>query len=134
MGKHWIISSNPDEFDVEKAFKEDNSVEWSRGQYTISKDDIVYIYISKPIQAIKFKTKVANVVEDTMVLKLVKRLNPEKFSLNHLHEHGLNGNVQGKITISNELLEYIKQQEQDYPLNQFYTVLQAQERHMNFQT
>ena len=76
----------------------------------------------------------ANVVEDTMVLKLVKRLNPEKFSLNHLHEHGLNGNVQGKITISNELLEYIKQQEQDYPLNQFYTVLQAQERHMNFQT
>lgn len=118
MGKHWIISSNPDEFDVEKAFKEDNSVEWSRGQYTISKDDIVYIYISKPIQAIKFKTKVANVVEDTMVLKLVKRLNPEKFSLNHLHEHGLNGNVQGKITISNELLEYIKQQEQDYPLNQ----------------
>ena len=118
MGKHWIISSNPDEFDVEKAFKEDNSVEWGRGQYTISKDDIVYIYISKPIQAIKFKTKVANVVEDTMVLKLVKRLNPEKFSLNHLHEHGLNGNIQGKITIGNELLEYIKQQEQDYPLNQ----------------
>ena len=117
MGKYWIISSNPDEFDVEKAFKEDDSVEWSRGQYTISKDDIVYIYISKPIQAIKFKTKVASVVENTMVLKLVKRLNPKKFSLNHLQEHGLKGNVQGKITIGNELLKYIKQQEQE-PLNQ----------------
>lgn len=117
MGKYWIISSNPDEFDVEKAFKEDDSVEWSRGQYTISKDDIVYIYISKPIQAIKFKTKVANVIENIMVLKLVKRLNPEKFSLNRLQEHGLNGNVQGKITITGELFEYIKQQEQE-PLNQ----------------
>jgi len=117
VGKYWIISSNPDEFDVEKAFKEDDSVEWSRGQYTISKDDIVYIYISKPIQAIKFKTKVANVIENIMVLKLVKRLNPEKFSLNRLQEHGLNGNVQGKITITGELFEYIKQQEQE-PLNQ----------------
>ncbi|WP_122867347.1 McrB family protein [Campylobacter showae] len=52
-----------------------------------------------------------------MVLKLVKRLNPEKFSLNRLQEHGLNGNVQGKITITGELFEYIKQQEQE-PLNQ----------------
>ena len=114
---YWIISSDPNKFDVEKVFEEDNSVEWSRGQYTISKDDIVYIYISKPIQAIKFKTKVASVVENTMVLKLVKRLNPKKFSLNHLQEHGLKGNVQGKITIGNELLKYIKQQEQE-PLNQ----------------
>ena len=114
---YWIISSDPNKFDVEKAFKEDDSVEWSRGQYTISKDDIVYIYISKPIQAIKFKTKVASVVENTMILKLVKRLNPKKFSLNHLQEHGLKGNVQGKITIGNELLKYIKQQEQE-PLNQ----------------
>ena len=118
MGKYWIISSNPDEFDVEKAFEEDNSVEWDRGRYTgINKDDIVYIYISKPIQAMKFKTKVANVIENIMVLKLVKRLNPEKFSLNRLQEHGLNRNVQGKITITGELFEYIKQQEQE-PLNQ----------------
>ena len=115
---YWIISSDPNKFDVEKAFEEDNSVEWDRGRYTgINKDDIVYIYISKPIQAIKFKTKVANVIENIMVLKLVKRLNPEKFSLNRLQEHGLNGNVQGKITITGELFEYIKQQEQE-PLNQ----------------
>ncbi len=59
----------------------------------------------------------ANVIENIMVLKLVKRLNPEKFSLNRLQEHGLNGNVQGKITITGELFEYIKQQEQE-PLNQ----------------
>ena len=115
---YWIISSDPNKFDVEKAFEEDNSVEWDRGRYTgINKDDIVYIYISKPVQAMKFKTKVANVIENTMVLKLVKRLNPEKFSLNRLQEHGLNGNVQGKITITGELFEYIKQQEQE-PLNQ----------------
>lgn len=133
MGKYWIISSNPDEFDVEKAFEEDNSVEWDRGRYTgINKDDIVYIYISKPIQAMKFKTKVANVIENIMVLKLVKRLNPEKFSLNRLQEHGLNRNVQGKITITGELFEYIKQQEQE-PLNQILYGPQAQERHIAFQ-
>ena len=115
---YWIISSDPNKFDVEKAFEEDNSVEWDRGRYTgINKDDIVYIYISKPVQAMKFKTKVANVIENIMVLKLVKRLNPEKFSLNRLQEHGLNGNVQGKITITGELFEYIKQQEKE-PLNQ----------------
>lgn len=44
----WIIPCNPSQYDVVGAFKELKRVEWKQST-NINVDDIVFIYISKPI-------------------------------------------------------------------------------------
>jgi len=55
--RYWIISSNPSEYDSIEAFKNLPEVDWGNAQNNhIEVGDIVYIYISKPLQKIAIKT------------------------------------------------------------------------------
>ena len=117
--KYWVMPSDPNRSDEEKEFKENNNLtEYNCGRHQkIKIDDIVYLYISAPIQAIRFKTKVVSMVENKLTLKLIKKLKSENLNFKLLQEHGLQGTLRESREISGQLLEYIKQQEQE-PLNQ----------------
>lgn len=107
----WIVPCNPSQYDVFGAFKQLKRVEWK--QITnINVGDIVFIYISKPIQAIKYKciaTKVnlpsagriddsKFVIDDTkyksngryMELELLEKYNDKQYPIELLKNMELN--------------------------------------------
>lgn len=57
---NWIISCNPDYYDVINAFNEFNTLNWKQST-NIKVGDVVYIYVSSPYKAIKYKTEVSAV-------------------------------------------------------------------------
>lgn len=61
----WILSANPLIFDHERAFAERGYIDWKQTRNFIE-EDTVYIYCSKPISAIRYKTIVekANMTKD----------------------------------------------------------------------
>lgn len=128
---YWLIPSNQNKYDAIGAFKKFKIIDWGNGQNnSIKSGDIVYLYASKPIQSIVVKAKVikANFTSEELLdddysefekradpkmpdtyfrLELLKFTNQQLLSSEILQQHGLSGNVQGKRTISGELLEYI---------------------------
>lgn len=86
--------------------------------------DIVYIYCGKPYQKIAFKCIVTEItkIEDPNLdkefykknisfgafkehikLKLIKKINEEKLSLENLKKHGLKSALQGPLNLDNNL-------------------------------
>lgn len=127
---YWLIPNNPDQYDAIKAFQNLKETDWGNPQNNkINMGDIVYIYSSKPIQAITIKAEVVkdNVNKNELFnndqeygrvndidkskkyfrLKLLNFTNQEMLSLEKLQQNGLNGNIQGKQTIKQPLLKYI---------------------------
>lgn len=111
---YWIFPSNKKQFDAIERFKKHKSVNWSTAKLTnIQKGDIVFLYISKPIQAIKIQTKVANISDDIITLNFVSWVDVpqkafKKFGFSY---------PQGPRKISEEqadqILKYQSQQEGD---------------------
>ena len=52
----WIISGNPKKYNVVDAFHELGKVDWKQST-NISEGDIVYIYVSDTIKAVRFKCR-----------------------------------------------------------------------------
>lgn len=59
--KYWIISGSPSQYEHDKMFKEQGFIDWKQNNYKYSIGDIVYVYISSPIQKIRYKTVVENI-------------------------------------------------------------------------
>ena len=57
----WIIPCNPKFYDVEGAFSKLKLIDWKQSSKNIQVGDSVYIYIAKPIMAIRYKCKVNKV-------------------------------------------------------------------------
>lgn len=53
----WTIICNPNYYDIFGAFNKLKKINWKQPT-SIEEGDIVYIYITKPIQEIRFKCKV----------------------------------------------------------------------------
>ena len=53
----WIISGNPEQYNVVDAFHNLHRVDWAQ-KANMTVGDIVYIYISGNVKAIKFKCRV----------------------------------------------------------------------------
>ncbi len=126
---NWLISSNPSQFNAIDAFKELGEVDWTNpSNNRINIGDIVYIYISKPIQKIAIKTIVikSDIGEDELLandeeyilsdsftadnyfrLKLIQFIDNDLLDSTHLLQNGLNAIPLGKQTIKSELLKYI---------------------------
>ncbi len=135
--KYWLISNNPKEYDAIPAFKSLKIIDWGNVRNTkIVTGDIVYIYSSKPIQAITIKTKVIKADFDASellnndskylrgfkrdkknyfrleLLGFIDEMNLMNLKLNRLQNHGLKRNIQGKQEIkSRKLLKYIEKYE-----------------------
>ena len=122
----WIIPCNPNIYDIETALKENTAVVWRyNAQY--EPGDIVYIYVSKGIRAIRFKTVVVNTntlinsaddpywldrskmskKPEKVLLKRVKEFNDVRLSYSALKDHGLKSTIQGPQKLNEELKRYI---------------------------
>lgn len=53
----WIISGNPEQYNVVDAFHNLHRVDWAQ-KANMTAGDIVYIYVSGNVKAIKFKCRV----------------------------------------------------------------------------
>ncbi|WP_165786367.1 AAA family ATPase [Aliarcobacter cryaerophilus] len=131
---YWLIPNNPNIYDAAGAFKELKEIDWgnkSNNKFKIG--DIVYIYVSKPIQSIAIKTEVSKIDipkdeilkndkkyfvnhniddrESFIRLRFLEFTNQDSLSLKNLQENGLNQAPQNKITIKKDLLEYILKHE-----------------------
>lgn len=112
----WLIAANPNKYDIDAAFDELQFIDWTKNA-NYKKNDIIFIYVSNPVQRIKYICKVINdnVNEDEAIddkkywlnssdfnkssnshvrLELIKKI---KFgiSFDDLRTHGFNGNLQG---------------------------------------
>ena len=132
---YWLIPNNPNVYNAIEAFKDLKEIDWgnkSNNKFRIG--DIVYIYVSKPIQSIAIKTEVTkidipkdeilnndrkyfvnhnidNFRESFIRLRFLEFTNQDSLSLKNLQENGLNQAPQNKITIKKDLLEYILKHE-----------------------
>ena len=129
----WLISANPNMFDHDAAFRKWGYCDWIQfGNFEIG--DTVYLYASKQCGYIKFKTEVIKnnmkfeqIDKDDSLwldthdlkrqeakysrLKLVKRIDDNKMTLNRLRLHGLKNAPQRSKKLDGELLKYIESNE-----------------------
>lgn len=133
----WIIPCNPSQYDVVGAFKGLKRLEWKQGT-NINVGDIVFIYISKPIQEIKYKCIVTKVnllsvgriddskfiIDDTnyknngryMELEFLEMYSDKLYYIELLREFGIKS-VQGPMRMSENLSNYINNTNDTYSSN-----------------
>lgn len=130
---YWLIPSDPEFFNAIEEFKKNKIVSWSSPLNGFKIGDIVYIYLAKPVQSIKIKTKIIKINDDKeFELELIGMLDTEKLNLNNLQKHGLKS-AQPKQQIQNELLEYILKVDQDEQINKEKLQMTTQESSTSMQ-
>ena len=121
-------------FDIEGCLKEFGYVHWQQ-KNNFSIGDTIYIYCTKPEQRIRYKMIVCDVdlefspeveqeqkywVERERIkaginanryayFKLSGRTDSPTLTFDKLLQNGVNGNIQGGITISDKLLQYVQE-------------------------
>ena len=112
----WIIPCNLKYYDVKGAFSKFKAIDWKQSAKNICVGDIVYIYVGKPISAIKYKCRVNKTnlskveIDDSefvingenyenygnhMELELIREYADTELTRDMLVENGLKGNIQG---------------------------------------
>ena len=111
-----IIPCNLKYYDVKGAFSKFKAIDWKKSAKNICVGDIVYIYVGKPISAIKYKCRVNKTnlskveIDDSefvingenyenygnhMELELIREYAGTELTRDMLVENGLKGNIQG---------------------------------------
>ena len=129
---YWLVSSNDNIFRVADCLKENQCVDW-QSSFKPKKGDIVFIYLSKPIQRICFKTIVTRtniprreIINDTKYwgkdhapkdefdpdglhfrMQLIQESDSLGLHLSKLLQHGLKKAPQGPKKLYGEILNYI---------------------------
>ena len=117
--EHWIFITSPLSFKMDKCLSKFGFVDF-RQRNKLTVNDIVYIYVSSPVQEIKYKMIVERInipyedtVDDSPFDVHIKPLEPLQYysRLRLLQQtdgkHGLVSNLQSNIKVSGELLDYI---------------------------
>ena len=128
----WLISANGKMYDHSSSFEKNGFVDWKQNKFKYQVNDIVYIYFTKPIKRVMFKTKVEKVnmpfsecIDDKefwidtskyesakdgtyIRLRLLEQADRDELSFEHLHENGLKRAPQGAMRIKEELRQYIE--------------------------
>lgn len=127
----WIISANGKLYDHASAFQKWGFIDWHQGNRAYSVNDNIYIYCTRPIMQVMYKTIVERtdlradeIVDDREYwhdkekyeaskngpfarLRLVEQVDRPELHYNQLREHGLNGAPQGAFKVTRELKEYM---------------------------
>lgn len=122
----WLIPANLNKYNVLEAFNELKRIEWKQST-SIEIGDIIYIYVSFPLQAIKFKCKVnknnisTRTIDDSkyyinedfsatsdrfMEIELINSYSSELFAIEYLKKHDFII-PRGPYRISVELKKYL---------------------------
>ena len=123
----WIIPCNPKFYNVEGAFSKLKRINWKQSSPNICVGDEIYIYVAKPIMAIKYKCRVTKVNLDSieiddrefvvngdpyitypvhMELELVRQYEDE-LTMDILKQYGIKGSIQSPRKLNKELESYI---------------------------
>lgn len=123
---NWIIPCNIRKYDVIGSFKKNSKINWKQS-VNVEVDDLVYIYLSKPVQMLRYKCVVLAIdlpegkINDSefrinddayknydkyMELQLLEEFVDDRLSYENLKQHGLN-TVQGPSIIFLNLLDYL---------------------------
>ncbi|NFQ68148.1 HNH endonuclease [Clostridium sporogenes] len=137
---NWIISSNSKIFQLTEAFKKREYIDW-RQKVKFNIGDIVYIYCTKPLKKVMFKTIVdkVNIDFEDMTddkefwvnkqeyeerenckysrLRLLKNIDTKKLELDILMKNGLKAAPQGPARIDEQLNKYISEIFKEYSKN-----------------
>ena len=122
----WVISGNPEKYDVIGAFRELGTIDWSQNA-NIKVKDIVYIYVTGKVKTIKFKCEVKKADKDYptiddrkynisgefdedrgryMELEMLEEYNGEEYSRESLAVYGFKS-PQGPIRLQESVKEYL---------------------------
>ena len=117
--KEWVIPSNLKYYDSVHAFDDTNEIDWKQGK-GIRKGDIVFMYVGAPVSAILYKCRVTQTdipydyrngdltITALMKIRLLKRYDPDRFTLRVLkEEYGVRA-VRGPRGIPGSLSEALK--------------------------
>ena len=130
MGNYWILSANPNYFDHAGAFHQYGHIDWKQTR-NYSVGDIVYVYVTKPISTIRYKTQVVCInmrFEDIcdferywivsqpdydakarfVRLRLLQEYEDDRLRFEILKNHGMGYPPQGPCRVNNDLLSYIR--------------------------
>lgn len=126
----WLIPANPSEYDLERAFSRYDTLDWKRS-FKYENGDVLLIYVSGNVRKVRYKVEVIEGLiktkdafhnkkfwnneenfkkskeKDWTRIRLVDEVNTTKLSLEQLRQHGLKGNIQGSMKLTEELLDYI---------------------------
>lgn len=135
----WIISGNPEQYNVVDAFHNLHRVDWTQ-KANMTAGDIVYIYVSGNVKAIKFKCRVNKAdldepdIDDReydlsgqfdgtagryMELELIEEYEGDEYSREELMKHGFRS-PQGPIRMPESVKQYLESiggVEHRYPVN-----------------
>lgn len=121
---NWLVSCNPKYYNVAGAFSASPSLYWKQILNDVSVDDEVFIYVARPISAIKYRCRVLEsevtnypmndspyVIDGSyyesypvkMKLELLEEYPDDKYTLEKLHSYGLKGTIQGQRRLGIEL-------------------------------
>lgn len=128
----WIIPCNPHSYNLQAALTNSDEMYWRQNaRYEIG--DIIYIYLSKGVSAIRYKAIVIKTdieikseddpywIDKTMqsqklkkvLLKRIKTFNTALLSYDVLKENGLKSTIQGPIKLKGSLREYVNSIDQN---------------------
>lgn len=129
---NWLMPANSTKYDHASAFQHWGFIDWRQNDRKYQINDIVYIYCTRPIQKVMYKTIVEKVNQsaDEIVddknfwliaeehkksssglyvrLKLVEQADNNKLSLQSLIDNGLSSAPQSSIKIYDSLVDYIE--------------------------
>ena len=124
----YIIPCNENYYDVSGAMSNLKIVDWKQTNKNIEIGDIVYLYISKPTSAIKYKCKVNKVnlpfceIDDTkyvkngevferygnyMEIEFLEDYQDGYCTIKKMRDIGTKGNIQSQRTAPKELVDYL---------------------------
>lgn len=126
----WIISGNPKEYRVIEAFRELRKLDWRQSKKAnIKVGDIVYVFVSEGIWAIRFKCRVnkTNIevpdIDDHeyvlkersggsadryMELELMEEYDGEEYSKDELKKHGFGKSPQNPVRMPASVKDYME--------------------------
>lgn len=125
----WILSANSNYFDHVAAFRSLGYIDWKQTR-NYSVGDIVYVYVTKPMSKIQFKTRVSiagmtadeisdltkywikgepekKIIQRYARLELLKEFNDDRLSFEELQKHGLLYAPQSPCKVKKELQDYL---------------------------
>ena len=121
----WVLSANPSMYDHQKAFDEQGYIDWKQTR-NFKVGDIVFIYVTKPLSRIRYKTIVTSVDKSPYIdsywlkdisndqlgkrymrLKYLSKCDSDELSLEVLKLHGLYYPPQSPGKAKPELVSYL---------------------------
>ncbi len=103
----WVMPINPGYFDVFNYFDNTDLYYWDKKR-NFKKDDIIYLYITKPVGSIMYKCKVEDITDDFLIVRRECKFDEGKYSLDVLKKYGLTS-VRSTRHIPLKLSKYLEE-------------------------